>query len=94
VLTGVALAAGDGRVVSAVERSRVTFSPLDEGEIAWYVASGEPYDKAGGYAIQGRGALFVSTVEGNYSNVVGLPLPLVYRLLRELGHRPLAWTAS
>jgi septum formation protein len=90
VLTGVAVVE-DGRVASGVEASRVAFAPLDEEEIAWYVATGEPLDKAGAYAIQGRGGLLVTSVDGNYSNVVGLPLPLVYRLLRELGHQPLSW---
>jgi septum formation protein len=90
VLTGVALATTAGCLVSAVERTLVTFAPLSDAEIAWYVRSGEPFDKAGGYAIQGRGALFVTAIEGNYSNVVGLPLPLVCRLLRELGDEPLA----
>jgi septum formation protein len=59
---------------------------MGDDEIAWYVATGEPLDKAGAYAIQGIGALFVEAVEGNYSNVVGLPLPAVYRLFAELGH--------
>lgn len=68
-----------------VATSGVRFAPLTEGEISWYAATGEPLDKAGAYAIQGLGALFVEELQGNYSNVVGLPLPLVYRLFRELG---------
>ncbi|MEM7583144.1 MAG: Maf family protein [Acidobacteriota bacterium] len=86
VLTGVAVwdtATADPQV--AVEHTRVVFAPLSEDEIAWYAASGEPLDKAGAYAVQGLGALFVERLEGNYSNVVGLPLPLTYRLLREAG---------
>jgi septum formation protein len=90
VLTGVAVAEGPA-VVSGVEVSRVVFAALDDEEIDWYVATGEPLDKAGAYAIQGRGGLLVTSIGGNYSNVVGLPLPLVYRLLRELGHQPLSW---
>ena len=91
VFTGVALlAAADGvggpRRAAAVEESRVRLAPLGPAEIAWYVATGEPLDKAGAYAIQGIGALFVEAVEGNYTNVVGLPLPAVYRLFAELGH--------
>jgi nucleoside triphosphate pyrophosphatase len=86
VVTGVALFDGaTGRMVSGVERTRVAFAPMSEREIAWYVASGEPRDRAGAYAIQGLAALFVTGVDGNWGNVVGLPLPLVYRLARELG---------
>jgi septum formation protein len=92
VFTGVALLAaaeGDGqppRRAAAVEESRVRLARLGKNEIAWYVATGEPLDKAGAYAIQGIGALFVEAVEGNYTNVVGLPLPAVYKLFAELGH--------
>ena len=66
-------------------RSAVWIAPMSAEEIAWYVASGEPMDKAGSYAIQGLGAMFVEAVEGNYTNVVGLPLPTVYRLVARLG---------
>jgi septum formation protein len=85
VLTGVAVAAPDGGIRSLVESSLVRFAVLSEREIAWYVASGEPFDKAGGYAVQGLAALFVERIEGNFSNVVGLPLPATCRLLREAG---------
>lgn len=88
VLTGVAVYDGDRRLGrSEVERTRVRFAALSEAEIDWYVATGEPLDKAGAYAVQGLGALFVTAIDGNYSNVVGLPLPLTYRLLREAGWR-------
>ena len=89
VLTGVAVRASDFRGAE-VERTRVRFAELSAAEIGWYVAGGEPLDKAGAYAIQGLGALFVAEVEGNYSNVVGLPLPLTYRLLRKAGFSLLA----
>jgi septum formation protein len=86
VHTGVvARATATGRHTSAVVTSRVTMAALSEEEIAWYVATGEPLDKAGAYAVQGIGAMFVDEVEGNYSNVVGLPLPAVRRVLAELG---------
>ncbi len=91
VLTGVAVhSVARGRVardlrLSDLCRTRVRFAGLSAKEIDWYVGSGEPLDKAGAYGIQGLGALFVDSVEGNYSNVVGLPLPLTYRLLREAG---------
>jgi septum formation protein len=92
VATGVAMLDADRRRLAAgVERSRVAFAPLSRREIDWYVATGEPMDKAGAYAIQGRGGLFVTAIAGNHANVVGLPLPLVYRLSRELGYDLLTW---
>ena len=71
------------RVASAV--TRVTFERLERAQIEAYTASGEWRDKAGGYAIQGSAALFVRGLRGEYSNVVGLPLNVLYRLFRELG---------
>ncbi|MGH9793562.1 MAG: Maf family protein [Candidatus Acidiferrales bacterium] len=86
VITGVALIRlpDDERRVEH-EVTRVTFATLSETEIAAYVASGEHRDKAGGYAIQGRGGTFVTRVEGCYFNVVGLPLARVWRMMREMG---------
>ena len=84
VVTGVACARG-GRVVSGREATRVVFAPMTQAEIEAYAASGEPDDKAGAYALQGLGGLFVERVEGSPSNVVGLPVRLVYRLAAELG---------
>ncbi len=83
VLTGVTVCSAE-RVVSAVESSRVHFLQLSANEIAWYVTSGEPYDKAGGYAVQGLASRFVDRIEGSYSNVVGLPVATVYRLLKQM----------
>jgi septum formation protein len=95
VLTGVALVdGGSRRTARTVERTKVHFAAMSRREIDWYVASGEPRDKAGAYAVQGRAAVFVTAVLGNYSNVVGLPLPAVYRLGRELGHDLLAWAGA
>ena len=86
VLTGVAIFDPDqNRLATGVEISRVEFAPMSPDEIDWYVQTGEPLDKAGAYAIQELGGLFVERVRGNYSNVVGLPLPLTYRLFREVG---------
>jgi septum formation protein len=65
--------------------SRVKFKDLSEEEIRWYVHTGEPLDKAGGYAIQGRAAFMVEEVHGSYTNVVGLPLCEVVEALQELG---------
>jgi septum formation protein len=87
VLTGVALAEpGRDRRAAGLATSRVRMAPMSGEEIDWYVATGEPLDKAGSYAVQGLGALFVEEVFGNYTNVVGLPIPLTYRLFRELGY--------
>jgi len=83
VLTGVAV--GGREEVGEVARTAVRFLPLTEAEIAWYVASGEPLDKAGGYAIQGLASRFVTRIEGSYSNVVGLPVALVYDLCKRAG---------
>lgn len=92
VLTGVAVFDGAAeRLVAGLEPSMVTIAALTAEEIAWYVATGEPLDKAGSYAIQDLGALFVERVEGNYTNVVGLPLPLTYRLFEELGFNLLSF---
>ena len=81
VLTGVALVSSQKTVVE-VARTRVWFNPLTDREIDDYVATGEPQDKAGGYAIQGVASRFVDRIQGSYSNVVGLPVALVYRLLK------------
>ena len=83
MLTGVAVRRG-GACVGAVETTAVHFAALDEALIAWYVATGEPSDKAGAYGMQGIGSRFVTRVEGSCSNVVGLPLALVDRLLGRL----------
>jgi nucleoside triphosphate pyrophosphatase len=81
VLTGVALVSKRGAVVE-VSRTRVWVNPLSEAEIKAYVATGEPLDKAGAYGIQGLGSKFIDRIQGSYSNVVGLPVALVYRLLK------------
>jgi septum formation protein len=84
VVTGVAVAR-NGRLVSGREVTRVQFAPMTPAEVEAYVASGEPDDRAGSYAIQGIGGLFVARVEGSPSNVVGLPVRLLYTLAAELG---------
>lgn len=84
VHTGVALRLGD-RTVSDVSTSLVTFASLDETIIEWYLATGEPFDKAGGYAIQGAGSVLVQRVRGSVSGIVGLPLHVVRRLASDLG---------
>lgn len=91
VMTAVALASEAGCVVRLVT-SRVRFRTIRPGEIDAYWASGEPQDKAGSYAIQGWGAVFVSALEGSYSGVVGLPLCETAQLLA--AHGVACWTKS
>ena len=83
VYTGVCLARGE-RMLSAVEKTSVTFRAFDEREARAYVATGEPMDKAGAYGIQGLGGKLVSSIEGEFDNVVGFPTKTVRRLLGEL----------
>ena len=81
VLTGICLLNGD-QVQRATEETTVYFRELDEQEIADYVATGEPMDKAGAYGIQGAAAKFIYRIEGCYFNVVGLPISRVYSFIR------------
>jgi len=85
VLTGVVVAGDD--VLEDVVRTTVRFLPLSDGDIARYVASGEPDGKAGAYAIQGLASRFVDHIDGSYTNVVGLPIAVVARMLGRLGVR-------
>ena len=84
VYTGVTVCRG-ARVLSRAERTEVWFRPLEEGEIARYIATGEPMDKAGAYGAQGLASLFVEKLEGDFFNVMGLPLCLLGKMLMELG---------
>lgn len=86
VLGGLCVIAPNGRVVERLVTSIVSVKRLTEGEIRDYLASGEWRGKAGGYAIQGRAAIFVRALSGSYSNVVGLPLFETHALLSGLGH--------
>jgi septum formation protein len=84
VLSGVALVRTEtNEVLVAHELTRVRFAALTDAEIDWYVSTGEPADKAGAYAIQGHAALFIEEIEGDYWNIVGLPVRLVYKLMQE-----------
>jgi len=83
VMTGVCLVAPGWETIEA-EITEVRFSSLTEAEIAEYVATGEPMDKAGAYAIQGVASRWVESIDGCYFNVVGLPVPRVYRMLQRL----------
>ncbi len=84
VLTGFCLLRGK-QESSGVSRTLVRFARMSEEEIAWYAGTGEPRDKAGAYAIQGLASRFIEGIEGCYFNVVGLPVPMIYRRLREMG---------
>ncbi len=87
VYTGLALVDGSSnREAAEAEATAVTMRPLGEEEIASYVATGEPLDKAGAYAVQGRGALLVERVDGDYFNVVGLPLYRLSKMLAAFGY--------
>lgn len=72
-----------------VAESEVRMLPLSAEDIAWYVETGEPLDKAGAYAVQGIGAMFIESIHGSYTNVVGLPLALLFQMLRHAGIDPL-----
>jgi septum formation protein len=84
VVSGVALVGEDGTVRAATATTQVTFRPLDEPTIEWYLRSGEWEERAGGYAIQGRGGALVERIEGDYLNVVGLPVGTLLGLWPEL----------
>jgi septum formation protein len=84
VVTGVCLRHGP-REWARVDRTFVRFAPMTEAECAWYAATGEPLDKAGGYHVDGRGGLFIVGIDGSPSNVAGLPVRLLYELAREAG---------
>lgn len=88
VLTGVSLVNGNQnfeQVLSEVAVTRVKFANLSDSEIEWYIATGEAMDKAGAYGIQGYASRFVESIEGSYSNVVGLPVQMVYRMIADCG---------
>ena len=82
---GTGARAGVGRPITDIAQTGVLFAALTDDEIAWYVATGEPADKAGAYAIQGRASRYVIRIDGSYSNVVGLPVQAVYNLCTNAG---------
>ena len=82
VYTGVAVTV-HGKTIVDVEKTSVTFAPMSGEELEWYVATGDPLEKAGAYGIQGPAGLFVSAIRGDYFNVVGLPIHLLYRMLQK-----------
>ena len=88
VYTGVTVRRGE-RILTRHEKTAVRFRPLTGAEIAAYLAAGESLDKAGAYGIQGRGCLLAEGISGDYYNVMGLPVCLLYGMLREFGVNPL-----
>ncbi|HEX3583141.1 MAG TPA: Maf family protein [Thermoanaerobaculia bacterium] len=91
VYTGVTLQnVSHGWCETRIAESEVRMLPLSAEDIAWYVKTGEPLDKAGAYAVQGIGAMFIDSIHGSYTNVVGLPLATLFQMLRKAGIDPLA----
>jgi septum formation protein len=91
VYTGVTLEHADGAYRDTrVAESEVRMLPLAPADIEWYVSTGEPLDKAGAYAVQGVGAMFIDSIHGNYTNVVGLPLATLFQMMRKAGIDPLS----
>ncbi|HET6646619.1 MAG TPA: Maf family protein [Pyrinomonadaceae bacterium] len=84
VLTGVSLMRANKNSLVEHETTRVRFTEMSDVEIDWYVGTGEPMDKAGAYAVQGRAALFIEEIQGDYFNIVGLPMRLLYKLVRQI----------
>jgi len=80
VLTGVAVVRVGGETRVGYQTTRVRFAEMSEQEIDWYIATREPFGKAGAYGIQGKAALFIEEIEGDYFNIMGLPIRLVYKL--------------
>jgi len=90
VYTGVTLQNVErGYRETRVSETEVRMLAMSEADIAWYVGTGEPFDKAGAYTIQGIGAMFIESIHGSYSNVVGLPLATLFQMLRKAGLDPL-----
>ena len=80
VLTGVAVVRVGGETRVGYQTTRVRFAEMSDNEIDWYIATGEPFGKAGAYGIQGKASLFIEEIEGDYFNIMGLPIRLVYEL--------------
>ena len=87
VVTGLAVLAPSGRTLTAIESTTVTFRTLSSNQVRAYVATGEPFDKACAYAVQGRGAELIERIEGDVTNVIGLPVHRTRELLAECGLR-------
>jgi septum formation protein len=84
VLTGVAIVRVSGKSQVDYETTRVRFAEMSEKEIDWYISTGEPKGKAGAYAVQGAAALFIEEIQGDYFNIVGLPMRLVFEMVKAM----------
>ena len=84
VLTGVAIVRLCGESKVDYETTRVRFAEMSEKEIGWYISTGEPKGKAGAYAVQGAAALFIAEIQGDYFNIVGLPIRLVFEMVKAM----------
>jgi septum formation protein len=84
VLTGVAIVRVSGESKVDYETTRVRFAEMSEKEIDWYISTGEPQGKAGAYAVQGAAALFIEEIQGDYFNIVGLPIRLVFEMVKAM----------
>jgi len=84
VLTGVAIVRLSGESKVDYETTRVRFAEMSEKEIDWYISTGEPKGKAGAYAVQGAAALFIAEIQGDYFNIVGLPIRLVFEMVKAM----------
>jgi septum formation protein len=82
VLTGVAVVRVGGETRVGYETTRVRFAEMSDDEIDWYIGTGEPFGKAGAYGIQGKASLFIEEIDGDYFNIMGLPIRLVYELVQ------------
>lgn len=85
VYTGVTVVSADGQAISAVDGTDVHFEDMTDGDIHRYIATGEPMDKAGAYAVQGIAGLWIDRLRGSHTNVIGLPMTLTRRLLHDCG---------
>jgi septum formation protein len=84
VLTGVAIVRVSGESKVDYETTRVRFAEMSEEEIDWYISTGEPKGKAGAYAVQGAAALFIEEIQGDYFNIVGLPIRLIFEMVKAM----------
>ncbi|MGQ9705406.1 MAG: Maf family protein [bacterium] len=83
----------NGRIISDCDKTFVRFRNITENEIAEYINTGEPLDKAGAYAVQGKGAMLIEEIYGDFYNVMGLPVAKLYRILNKIGINPISYNA-